>query len=103
MAPGLRDQLRSALSRRACAFALIAGAMASLAACSNVSQLWDGPAPAAPPGPPQAPSEIGTGSVHVGLILPLSATGKPDRAALARLVIQEEGHASPAAGGHAPL
>lgn len=79
MAPDLRDRFRSVLSRRTQAFALIAGAMVSLAACSNVSQLWDG---TAAPGPPQAPSEIGSGGVRVGLILPLSAGGNAGTVAL---------------------
>lgn len=84
MAPGLRDQFRSVLSRRTLAFGLIAGAMAPLAACSNVPQLWDGPAPGAQPspGPPQAPGEIGSGGVRVGLILPLSAGGNAGTVAL---------------------
>jgi branched-chain amino acid transport system substrate-binding protein len=86
MAPGLRDQFRSGLSRRTLAFGLIAGAALSLAACSNVSQLWDGPGgppQQQPAGPPQAGSEIGTtGGVRVGLILPLSAGGNAGTVAL---------------------
>ena len=87
MAPGLRDQYRSVPSRRTLAFGLIAGAALSLAACSNVSQLWDGPGgppqQQPPAGPPQAGSEIGTaGGVRVGLILPLSAGGNAGTVAL---------------------
>jgi branched-chain amino acid transport system substrate-binding protein len=79
MVPGLRVQHQSVLSRRACAFGLMAGALAALSACSAVSELVNATSPSAqqpPPGAPQASSEIGsTGGVRVGLILPLSAGG----------------------------
>ena len=80
MVPGLRVQLQSLLSRRACAFGLMAGALAVLSACSAVSELVNATSPSASqqpqPGAPQAPGEIGTtGGVRVGLILPLSAGG----------------------------
>ena len=80
MVPGLRVQLQSLVSRRACAFGLMAGALAVLSACSAVSELVNATSPSASqqpqPGAPQAPGEIGTtGGVRVGLILPLSAGG----------------------------
>ena len=80
MVPGLRVQLQSLVSRRACAFGLMAGALAVLSACSAVSELVNATSPSASqqpqPGAPQAPGEIGTTrGVRVGLILPLSAGG----------------------------
>jgi branched-chain amino acid transport system substrate-binding protein len=86
MVPGLRVQFRSPLSRRACAFGLMAGAVAVLSACSGVSELFNAttPSTAQPPAPtaPQGSSEIGAGAVRVALILPLSAGGNAGTVAL---------------------
>jgi ABC-type branched-subunit amino acid transport system substrate-binding protein len=67
---------------------LSAGAGLLLAACSGTmspSDLWSSIAtptqPGAPPGQQQPSSAIGTGSVKVALILPLSATGNAGLAA----------------------
>src|SRR5882724_227700 len=89
MVPGLRVQFRSPLSRRACVYGLLAGAMAVLSACSGISELFNAtppsgsqqPQPSAPTAP-QGSSEIGTGSVRVALILPLSAGGNAGTVAL---------------------
>ena len=85
MVPGLRVQFRSPLSRRACVFGLMAGALAVLSACSGVSELFNATTPSSqPPAPtaPQASSEIGAGAVRVALILPLSAGGNAGTVAL---------------------
>src|ERR1043166_2118872 len=94
MIPDLRVPLRSRLSRRACAFGLMAGALALLSACSGLSELFNAttpqpsgqPQPGPPPSAPQvqqAPGEIGTGGVRVALILPPSAGGNAGTVALA--------------------
>src|ERR1043166_5406029 len=94
MIPDLRVPLRSRLSRRACAFGLMAGALALLSACSGLSELFNattpqpsgqpqpGPPPSSAPQVQQAPGEIGTGGVRVALILPLSAGGNAGTVAL---------------------
>jgi ABC-type branched-subunit amino acid transport system substrate-binding protein len=62
------------LSRRAAAGALLGGALTALAACSGTSELINTKSPPAAE-TPQASTAIGSGSVRVGLILPLSAGG----------------------------
>jgi branched-chain amino acid transport system substrate-binding protein len=65
---------------------LAAGSTLLLAACTgshSPSDLFSGlPGPSQPAGPPQVSSNIGTGKVKVGLILPLSAGGNAGVAAL---------------------
>lgn len=77
MIPASQAQLRL-LSRRA----VVGGMLALLAACSGNSALFSSsPPPGAPP-PQQPAPTIGTGSVRVGLILPLSAGGNAGTVAL---------------------
>lgn len=48
---------------------------------SNLSTYLPGQAPPEPAGPPQQPTAVGTGSIKVGLILPLSGAGNAGVAA----------------------
>jgi ABC-type branched-subunit amino acid transport system substrate-binding protein len=57
--------------RRACVAGLLLGALGILASCTGTGDLFS----SSPSGPPQQATAIGTGSVRVGLILPLSAGG----------------------------
>jgi len=80
--PGFPDSCPSGLTRRT-AVGLILGAPL-LGACSAGGQISNpfGPsAPEGPPGPQQQPLAVGTGSVKVGLLLPLSAAGNAGVAA----------------------
>ena len=65
--------------RRACTGGVLAGALALLAACTGVPDLF-GPAPQ-PSAPPQPSTAVVRGDVRVGLILPLSAAGNAGVAA----------------------
>jgi branched-chain amino acid transport system substrate-binding protein len=74
--PGLR------WLRELAAGAVLAGALAILAGCSGISEVFNkNPAPGTP-APPVQSSEIGTGAVRVALILPLSAGGNAGTVAL---------------------
>ena len=71
MAAGLHASMPR--PRRACVGGLLAGVLAILAACSNISDpINRGTAAGAPP---QSGATIGAGAVKVGLILPMSAGG----------------------------
>ncbi len=81
MARGLEAKLRFLSSRRALLGALLIGATAALAACSGKGGLF-GDTPLGEGTPPSPNStEIGTGQIKIGLILPLSATGNAGVAA----------------------
>lgn len=68
-------------TRRAALGLLLAAPAAGCAAVqSSLSDYFPGQAPA-PAGPPQEPTAVGTGSIRVGLILPLSAAGNAGVAA----------------------
>jgi len=84
MAAPLRAPLQSRLSRRMCVGGLLAGALAVLSACSGVSDMLNtgSPTQQAQTPPPETTAPIGTGSVRVGLILPLSAGGNAGTVAL---------------------
>jgi hypothetical protein len=72
----------SGLTRRTAAGLILAAPL--LGACSGSGQISSpfGPsAPEGPPGPQQQPLAVGTGSVKVGLLLPLSAAGNAGIAA----------------------
>ena len=71
MAAGLHASMPR--PRRACVGGLLAGVLALLAACSNVSDVMNRGTAAV--GPPQPGATIGAGAVKVGLILPMSAGG----------------------------
>ena len=73
MRPALHASMRTSHPRRACVVGLLAGALAALSACTNVSDLFNRGSAAAPPQQPA--TAIGAGTVKVGLILPLSAGG----------------------------
>ena len=81
MARELESRLRMLNSRRAI-FALLAiGAATALAACSSSSSLFgDKPSSESTPAAPSG-TEIGSGQIKIGLILPLSATGNAGVAA----------------------
>jgi branched-chain amino acid transport system substrate-binding protein len=74
--------LSLALPRRACVGGLLAGALMALAACSGTSDLFNSNPPPAAETPPPPAATIGTGSVRVGLIQPLSAGGNAGTVAL---------------------
>jgi hypothetical protein len=79
---GSSDSCLTGLTRRT-AVGLILGAPL-LGACSGsgpVSNPFGPSAPEGPPGPQQQPLAVGTGSVKVGLLLPLSAAGNAGVAA----------------------
>jgi branched-chain amino acid transport system substrate-binding protein len=81
MARGLEAKLRFLSPRRALLGALLIGATAALAACSGKGGLF-GDTPLGEGTPPSPNStEIGTGQIKIGLILPLSATGNAGVAA----------------------
>jgi ABC-type branched-subunit amino acid transport system substrate-binding protein len=64
--------------------AVLGGLLTALAACSGTSELFNsssGPPPGAAP-PPETATAIGSGSVRVALILPLSAGGNAGTVAL---------------------
>lgn len=68
-------------TRRAALGLLLAAPAAGCAGVqSSLSTYFPGQAPA-PAGPPQEPTAVGTGSIRVGLILPLSAAGNAGVAA----------------------
>jgi ABC-type branched-subunit amino acid transport system substrate-binding protein len=71
MAAGLHASMPR--PRRACVGGLLAGVLALLAACSNVSDVMNRGTAAV--SPPQPGATIGAGAVKVGLILPMSAGG----------------------------
>jgi len=62
--------------------AVLAGALAILAGCSGISEVFNKNPPPGTPAPPVQSSEIGTGAVRVALILPLSAGGNAGTVAL---------------------
>jgi ABC-type branched-subunit amino acid transport system substrate-binding protein len=74
--------LRFVSPRRVWLGALLIGAMGWLAACSSTpgGLFGDTPPGETPPATPSS-SEIGTGQIKIGLILPLSATGNAGAAA----------------------
>ena len=72
MAPALRALSSRFSPARVARGGLLAGALAMLAACSGVPDLFNA---SPPPAAPQPSTAIGTGQVKVGLILPLSAPG----------------------------
>ena len=72
MRPGLHASMPPLHPRRACVAGLLAGVLALLAACSNVSDLMNRGTAG---GAPQPGTAIGAGAVKVGLILPMSAGG----------------------------
>jgi ABC-type branched-subunit amino acid transport system substrate-binding protein len=79
MTPALAGKLSLRRLKQAWAGGLLAGALALLAACTGVPDLFGMNPPRAAP-PPQA-TAIGSGEVRVGLILPLSAAGNAGVAA----------------------
>lgn len=66
--------------RQVCAGGLLAGALAVLAACAGMPDVF-GTSPPPPQAPPEPSTAIGRGEVRVGLILPLSAAGNAGVAA----------------------
>ena len=68
--------------RELAAGAVLAGALAILAGCSGISEVFNKNPPPGTPAPPVQSSEIGTGAVRVALILPLSAGGNAGTVAL---------------------
>src|SRR5205814_455375 len=68
--------------RELAAGAVLAGALAILAGCSGVSEVFNKNPPPGTAAPPVQSSEIGTGAVRVALILPLSAGGNAGTVAL---------------------
>jgi branched-chain amino acid transport system substrate-binding protein len=81
MARGLEAKLRFLSSRRALLGVLSIGAAAALAACSGKGGLFGDTPPGEGPRPSPNSTEIGTGQIKIGLILPLSATGNAGVAA----------------------
>jgi ABC-type branched-subunit amino acid transport system substrate-binding protein len=84
--PSTPKSRRFGATRRS-AVGLILGAPL-IAGCSSLPSSFSSPfssssdqPPAAPAGPPQQPSSLGTGNVKVGLLLPLSASGNAGVAA----------------------
>ena len=81
MARELEPSLRILSLRRAIFGVLAIGAAAALAACSSSSSLFgDKPSAEGTPASPNT-TEIGSGQIKIGLILPLSATGNAGIAA----------------------
>ena len=81
MPRGMQKKLRFLNPRRALIGALLIGVAAALAACSGKGgPFGDTPPGEVAPGSPKG-SEIGTGQIKIGLILPLSATGNAGVAA----------------------
>jgi ABC-type branched-subunit amino acid transport system substrate-binding protein len=79
------SQVRShLLPRRACVGGLLLGAFAALAGCSGSTDLLNSFSTTSPPpaAAPQANAPLGSGTVRVGLILPLSAGGNAGAVAL---------------------
>ena len=81
MSRRLEVKLRFLRPRRILLGALLLGAAAALAACSGKTSLFgDTPPGESKPASPNA-TEIGSGQIKIGLILPLSATGNAGVAA----------------------
>ena len=81
MSRGLELKLRFLRPRHVLLGALLLGAAAALAACSGKTSLFgDTPPGESKPASPNA-TEIGSGQIKIGLILPLSATGNAGVAA----------------------
>lgn len=76
--PDVQPPMRFSHSRRACVGGMLAGALALLGGCSGLPSLSSfgiGGGNEPPPGAAAQPAAIGSGSVRVALILPLSAGG----------------------------
>ena len=77
----LSPQPGGATRRAALGLILAAPAVGCAGVQSTLSNYFPGQEPAAPAGPPQQPTAVGSGSIRVGLLLPLSGAGNAGVAA----------------------